>query len=49
MYTVASPDPNPRGGGQLPILYILGEGVNYLTLRVQFYANECNERRDANP
>ena len=39
MYTVAgpSPDPNPRGGG------------NYLTLRVQFYANECNEGRDANP
>ena len=31
MYTVASPDPNPRGGG------------NYLMLRVQFYANECNE------
>ena len=27
------PDPNPRGG----------EGVNYLTLKVQFYANECNE------
>ena len=23
--------------------------VNYLTLRVQFYANECNEGRDANP
>ena len=37
MYTVASPDPN------------LGEGVNYLTLRVQFYANERNEGRDANP
>ena len=32
-----------------PIPYILGEGVNYLTLRVQFYANECNEGRDANP
>ena len=31
------PDPNPR------------EGVIYLTLRVQFYANECNEGRDANP
>ena len=28
---------------------ILGEGVNYLTLRVQFYANECSEGRDANP
>ena len=37
MYTVASPDPNPRGG------------VDYLTLRVQFYANECSEGRDANP
>ena len=34
---VASPDPNPTGG------------VNYLTLRVQFYANECNEGRDAHP
>ena len=31
MYTVTSPDPKPRGA------------VNYLTLRVQFYANECNE------
>ena len=38
MYTVASPDPSPRGGGQLRI-----------TLSVQFYANECNEGRDANP
>ena len=39
MYTVASPDtdPNPRGGGQLP------------NPRMQFYANECNEGRDANP
>ena len=37
MYTVASPDTNPRGGGQLP------------NLRVQFYAYECNEGRDANP
>ena len=37
MYTVASPDPNPRGG------------VNYLTLRVQFYTNELYEGRDANP
>ena len=36
---VASPDPdrNPRGG------------VKYLTLRVQLYANECKEPRDANP
>ena len=25
------------------------EGVNYLTIRVQFYANECNEGRNANP
>ena len=24
-------------------------GVNYPTLRVQFYADECNEGRDANP
>ena len=39
MYTVASPDPDPNPR----------EGVNYLTLRVQFYANECNEGRDANP
>ena len=32
MYTVVNPDPdpNPRGGG------------HYLTLRVQFYANEWN-------
>ena len=34
MYTVASPDPNPRGGGQL---------------RVQFYANECNEEETLTP
>ena len=32
-----------------PIPDILGEEVNYLTLRVQFYANECNGRRDTNP
>ena len=37
MYTVASSDPNPRGG------------VNYLTLRVQFYANECNEGETLTP
>ena len=37
MYTVASPAPNPRGG------------VNYLTLRVQFYANECNEGETLTP
>ena len=39
MYTAASPDPDPNPG----------EGVNYLTLKVQFCANECNEGRDANP
>ena len=33
----------------LTLTLILGEGVNYLTLRVQFYTNECNEARDANP
>ena len=33
----------------LTLTLILREGVNYLTLRVQFYANECNEGRDANP
>ena len=52
MYAVASPDPdpNPRGGGQLPDPDPNPSGgVNYLTLRVQFYANECNEGRDANP
>ena len=88
MYTVASPDPNPRagvnyltlgvqlytnecnegetltpnlnecnstltsgtsGGAAPTYTYILGEGVNYLTLRVQLYANECNEGRDSNP
>ena len=39
MYTVAcpDPDPNPRGG------------VNYLTLRVQFYANESNEGETLTP
>ena len=37
MYTVASPDPNPW------------EGVNYLTLRVQFYANEYNEEETLTP
>ena len=31
------PDPNPRGG------------VNYLTLRVLFYANECNEGETLTP
>ena len=39
-----------RGGvNYLTLTLILGDGVNYLTLRVQFYANECNEGRDANP
>ena len=33
----------------LTLTVILGEGVNYLTLRVQFYANECEEGRDVNP
>ena len=39
----------PHAAKPPPIPYILGEGVNYLSLRVQFYANECNEWRDANP
>ena len=47
MYSVASPDPdpnlNPRGWGLLPNLDPNPRGgVNYLTLRVQFYANEWN-------
>ena len=33
---------------ELTLTLILGEGANYLTLRVQFYANECNEGRDTN-
>ena len=37
------------GGTAPPIPYLLGEEVNYLTLSVQFYANKCNEGRDANP
>ena len=37
------------GGAAPPIPYILGKGVNYLTLRAQFYANECKEGRDADP
>ena len=32
-----------------PIPYILGEGVNYLTLRVHFYANECKEGKTLTP
>ena len=28
---------------------ILGEGVNYLTLKVRFYANECNEGETLTP
>ena len=32
-----------------PIPYILGNGVNYLTLQVQFYTNKYKEGRDANP
>ena len=32
------------GGGQPPpIPYIPGERVKYFTLRVQFYANQCND------
>ena len=38
MYTVASPDP-----------LILWEGVSYLTLRVQFYTNECNKEETLTP
>ena len=33
----------------LTLTPILGEGVNYLTLRVQFYANECNEGETLTP
>ena len=37
-------------GGAAPTYTIYtGKGVNYLTLRVQFYASECKEGRDANP
>ena len=37
-------------GGAAPTYTIyIEEGVNYLTLRVQFYANECKEGRDADP
>ena len=48
MYIVASPDRNPRGGGQLPNPNECNEGETLpgrrlpLTLRVQFYANEWN-------
>ena len=34
------------GGAPTYTIYTVG-GVNYL--RVQFYTNECNEGRDANP
>ena len=37
MYTVASPDPNPRGGDQLP------------NPKSEFYANECNEEETLTP
>ena len=33
----------------LTLTVILGEGVNYLTLRVQFYANECKEGETLTP
>ena len=41
----------PRGnqGFYLTLTLILGEGVNYLTLRVQFYANECNKGETLTP
>ena len=53
-----TPDPNEcnstltsgTSGGAAPTYTIYtGRGVNYLTLRVQFYANERKEGRDANP
>ena len=34
---------------QLTLTLILMEGVNYPTLRVQFYANECNEGETLTP
>ena len=37
MYTVASPDPNPRGGGQLPNPNECNEGE-----RLTPNPNECN-------
>ena len=33
----------------LTLTLILEEGVNYLTLRVQFYANECNDEETLTP
>ena len=33
----------------LTLTLILGEGVNYLTLGVQFYANECKEGETLTP
>ena len=33
----------------LTLTLIPGEGVNYLTLRVQFYANKCNEGETLTP
>ena len=39
MYTVAGPDPDPNPRGE----------VIYLTLRVQFYANEWNEGETLTP
>ena len=36
------------GSAAPPIPYILGKGVSYLTLRVQFYPNECNSDTDLN-
>ena len=43
--------PNPNAGVESqPKPYILGEGVNYLTLRMEVYTNKWNEGRlrDAN-
>ena len=34
---------------ELALTLSLGEEVNYLTLRVQFYANKHDKRRDTNP
>ena len=37
------------GSAAPPKPYELGEGVNYPTPRVPFYANECNKGRDTDP
>ena len=43
MYTVTSPDPDPDPDPNPR------RGVNYLTVRVQFYANERNEGETLTP